>query len=75
MACRCLTAPAWLSAANEVAVEAFLAGRLRWPQIAEVCDAALDRYEPDTGITVEAVVAADRRARDVAAAVIATTVR
>ena len=69
------TAPAWLSAANEVAVEAFLAGRLRWPQIAEVCDAALDRYEPDTGITVEAVVAADRRARDVAAAVIATTVR
>ena len=33
------TAPAWLSAANEVAVEAFLAGRIRWPQIAEICDA------------------------------------
>ena len=69
------TAPAWLSAANEVAVEAFLAGRLRWPQIAEVCDAALQRYEADSGLTVEAVVTADRRARDVAAAVIATTVR
>ena len=30
------TAPAWLSAANEVAVEAFLAGRIAWIQIADV---------------------------------------
>ena len=30
------TAPAWLNAANEVAVAAFLAGRIRWTQIAEV---------------------------------------
>ena len=39
------TAPAWLSAANEVAVEAFLAGRIRWDQIAEVCNAVLDRHD------------------------------
>ena len=37
------SAPAWLSAANEVAVEAFLAGRIRWNQIADVCVAVLGR--------------------------------
>jgi 1-deoxy-D-xylulose-5-phosphate reductoisomerase len=67
------TAPAWLSASNEVAVEAFLAGRLRWPQIAEVCDAALQRYEPGPDSTVDDIIAADHRARDVASAAIATT--
>lgn len=30
------TAPAWLNGANEEAVAAFLDGRIRWPQIAEV---------------------------------------
>ena len=44
------TAPAWLSAANEVAVEAFLAGRLRWTEIADVCVGvlALQRCSPRT---------------------------
>jgi 1-deoxy-D-xylulose-5-phosphate reductoisomerase len=60
------TAPAWLSAANEVAVEAFLQGRLRWSQIAEVCDAALQRYEPGADHTVNDIIAADARARVVA---------
>jgi 1-deoxy-D-xylulose-5-phosphate reductoisomerase len=60
------TAPAWLSAANEVAVDAFLAGRLRWPQIAEVCDEVLQRYEPGADTTVADIVAADTRARTVA---------
>ena len=60
------TAPAWLSAANEVAVEAFLAGRLRWSQIAEVNDAALQRYEPSADQTIDDIVAADARARQVA---------
>ncbi len=60
------TAPAWLSAANEVAVEAFLAGRLRWSQIADVCDAALQRYEPGADHTVNDIIAADARARAVA---------
>jgi 1-deoxy-D-xylulose-5-phosphate reductoisomerase len=60
------TAPAWLSAANEVAVDAFLNGRLRWSQIAEVCDAALQRYEPGADDTVNDIIAADARARVVA---------
>jgi 1-deoxy-D-xylulose-5-phosphate reductoisomerase len=60
------TAPAWLSAANEVAVDAFLQGRLRWAQIADVCDAALQRYEPGADSTVADIVAADARARVVA---------
>jgi 1-deoxy-D-xylulose-5-phosphate reductoisomerase len=65
------TAPAWLSASNEVAVEAFLEGRLRWPQIADVCDESLQRHEPGADTSVDDIVAADRRAREVAASVIA----
>mgnify|MGYP001187425003 CR=1 FL=1 len=66
------TAPAWLSAANEVAVEAFLAGRLRWHQIAEVDDAALQRYEPGPHHTIDDIIAADARARVVAQEVLPT---
>jgi 1-deoxy-D-xylulose-5-phosphate reductoisomerase len=64
------TAPAWLSAANEVAVEAFLAGRLRWSQIAEVCDATLQRFERSADRTVSDIIAADARAREVATEVL-----
>jgi 1-deoxy-D-xylulose-5-phosphate reductoisomerase len=60
------TAPAWLSAANEVAVEAFLAGRIRWTQIADVCDATLQRFERSADRTVDDIIAADARAREVA---------
>ena len=60
------TAPAWLSAANEVAVDAFLQGRIRWHQIAEVNEATLERYEPSADSTVDDIVAADARARVVA---------
>ncbi len=66
------TAPAWLSAANEVAVESFLAGRLRWHQIAEVNDAALQRYEPSADHTIDDIIAADARARQVAQEVLPT---
>ena len=38
-------APAWLNAANEVAVAAFLDGRIPWPAIAEVVEGTLDRYD------------------------------
>ncbi len=60
------TAPAWLSAANEVAVDAFLHGRLRWHQIAEINDAALQRYEPGADQSIDDIIAADARARVVA---------
>ncbi|MFM8311405.1 MAG: 1-deoxy-D-xylulose-5-phosphate reductoisomerase [Ilumatobacteraceae bacterium] len=65
------TAPAWLSAANEVAVEAFLAGRIRWSQIAESNERVLDKHEFDAGTSVESVVAADARAREIAMEVLA----
>ncbi len=60
------TAPAWLSAANEVAVEAFLAGRLRWPQIADVCAAVIQHHDGTTPTTVADIVEADAAARRVA---------
>ncbi|HEY5422971.1 MAG TPA: 1-deoxy-D-xylulose-5-phosphate reductoisomerase [Ilumatobacteraceae bacterium] len=65
------TAPAWLSAANEVAVDAFLSGRIRWSRIAEVCDATLQRFERSSDRTVDDIIAADARARQVATEVLA----
>ena len=38
-------APAWLSAANEVAVEAFLFDRIKWVDIAAVVARTMDAYE------------------------------
>jgi 1-deoxy-D-xylulose-5-phosphate reductoisomerase len=64
------TAPAWLSAANEVAVEAFLEGRISWNQIADVSVAVLDEHDGAVPGTVEDVIAADAQARRLAAAVI-----
>ncbi len=64
-------APAFLSAANEVAVEAFLAGRIGWSAIAEVVERALDHYEAVAAVTVEEVLAADGAGRRRAGAVLA----
>ncbi len=57
------TAPAWLSAANEVAVEAFLAGLISWNQIADVSVATLDAHDGAVPDTVADVIAADTTAR------------
>jgi 1-deoxy-D-xylulose-5-phosphate reductoisomerase len=65
------TAPAWASAANEVAVEAFLAGRLRWADIAAVIARTLDRHDrPGDVHHLDVILDADRRAREVAAEVV-----
>jgi 1-deoxy-D-xylulose-5-phosphate reductoisomerase len=64
------SAPAWLSGANEVAVDAFLAGRIRWHQIAEVCHATLERHSGGIPGTVSDVIEADAAARAVAAKVV-----
>ena len=56
-------APAWLNAANEVAVEAFLDGRLGWLGIAEVVADTLDAWIDEPMDSVEAVLQADRQAR------------
>jgi 1-deoxy-D-xylulose-5-phosphate reductoisomerase len=63
------SAPAWLSAANEEAVEAFLAGRIRWIRIAEVCDAVLQRHHETVDVasmTVDDIISADALARRIA---------
>jgi len=57
------TAPAWLSGANEVAVEAFLAGLISWNQIADVSVAVLDAHDGAAPATVDDVIAADAEAR------------
>jgi 1-deoxy-D-xylulose-5-phosphate reductoisomerase len=61
------TAPAFMSAANEVAVERFLEGGLRWTQIAETVEESLQQHESPTGDLVAAdIIEADRRGRDAA---------
>ena len=64
-------APAWLSAANEVAVEAFLSGALNWLGITETIEATLEQYQADPGESLAAVLEADSYARDVARRLIA----
>jgi 1-deoxy-D-xylulose-5-phosphate reductoisomerase len=65
------SAPAWLSAANEVAVEAFLDGRLPWSGIADVVAETLDGWRDEPMDRIESVLAADEEARAVARAALA----
>src|SRR5205807_73123 len=58
------TAPAWLNAANEVAVAAFLEGLISWPAIAEVVADALSAHDGTMAASVDDVIEADRRARE-----------
>jgi 1-deoxy-D-xylulose-5-phosphate reductoisomerase len=58
--------PAVLNAANEVAVERFLAGEIRFPGIARLTEDVLARVPAGDATTLEAVLAADRLARDYA---------
>ena len=57
------SAPAWLSAANEVAVEAFLGNALPWGGIADVVAETMAAWVDDQVDEVEAVLAADAEAR------------
>jgi 1-deoxy-D-xylulose-5-phosphate reductoisomerase len=65
------SAPAWLSAANEVAVDAFLAGAMAWSGIADVVAETLDAWRDEPVDQVESVLAADEEARARARAVVA----
>jgi 1-deoxy-D-xylulose-5-phosphate reductoisomerase len=62
-----------LNAANEIANEAFLEGRLRFPDIHRVNAQALERVLPAAGDarSIEALIALDARARDAARAHVA----
>lgn len=60
------TAPAALSAANEVVVEAFLAGRIRWADIARYVDAVMQEFVVTSPTTVEDILEADALGRQLA---------
>jgi 1-deoxy-D-xylulose-5-phosphate reductoisomerase len=62
------TAPAVLNAADEVAVEAFLEGQIRFVEISDVVADVLERHEVSVPRDIEDVAAADAEARAYAVA-------
>ena len=58
------TLPAVMNAANEVAVAAFLNGRLRFPQIWETVAQVMDQHRTVAHPDLDAILAADQWARD-----------
>jgi 1-deoxy-D-xylulose-5-phosphate reductoisomerase len=62
--------PAVLNAANEVAVAAFLDGKLSFPQIAQVVTETMARMDYKEDTDIETILAADRMARAESAAVL-----
>ena len=64
------TAPAVLNAADEVAVAAFLAGRIGFMDIPRVVSSALEAVPAEPAADLDAVLAADARAREAAHAAI-----
>jgi len=59
-------APAWLSAANEIAVEAFLNDQIEWSRIVPLVADVLEQYETDPIDTLEALFENDATARRLA---------
>lgn len=57
------TMPAALNAANEVAVKAFLDGKIGFGEIARINAAVMEQHEPVPAASLEAVLAADGSAR------------
>jgi 1-deoxy-D-xylulose-5-phosphate reductoisomerase len=60
------TTPAAFNAANEVAVQLFLEGRIRFGRIAEIIARALARHDAGDATSLDAVLAADATARRLA---------
>ncbi len=58
------TMPAVLNAANEIAVAAFLQGRIKFLDIPRAVAAAMNAHQPQALTSLEQVLAADRWARD-----------
>jgi 1-deoxy-D-xylulose-5-phosphate reductoisomerase len=56
-------APAWLSAANEVAVAAFLDDQISWCEIIDVVSHVMDNYFPDPLHSLDELIANDAQAR------------
>lgn len=61
------TYPTVLSAADEVAVSAFLEGQITFPEIMGVVDAVVSRHQDSGALSIDAILEADRWARAIAA--------
>lgn len=64
------TASTILNAANEVAVAAFLEGKIRFPDIYAVIAKTMDRLSPEPANTLDAILAADHQARHAASTLV-----
>ena len=64
------TAPAWLNAANEIAVESFLQGSIDWIQISEIIQLTLNECDGNLAEVENDIYEADKKARAIATAVI-----
>ena len=62
--------PTVLNAANEIAVEAFLAEQVRFSDIAKIIEQSMTHFTPDNADSLDLVLQADQQARAVAKAVI-----
>lgn len=58
------TAPAVLNAANEAAATAFLEGRIAFPRICTLVETALSGHEVRPAVSLDAILDADREARE-----------
>jgi 1-deoxy-D-xylulose-5-phosphate reductoisomerase len=58
------TMPAVMNAANEIAVDAFLHGGIRFPDIAEIIESTMDAHAARDMDSLEAALEADRSARE-----------
>jgi 1-deoxy-D-xylulose-5-phosphate reductoisomerase len=65
-----LTFPAVMNAANEVAVMAFLEGKIALTRIVEIVQTVVDEHEPPTVVSVVAIERADAWARQRAASIV-----
>ena len=62
------TATAILNAANEVAVSAFLTGKIRFPGIAKLIENILENVTINPADSLDAILQADATAREIAIA-------
>ncbi len=66
------TMPAVLNAANEAAVQAFLDGKIRLPDVARINEQVMNAHDPRAPVTIDAILDADRQARVSATALLST---
>jgi 1-deoxy-D-xylulose-5-phosphate reductoisomerase len=69
------TMPAAMNAANEIAVDAFLNGGIRFTDISDIIQSTMQAHTPQAVLSVEAALEADRWAREKADSLVHTLAR